>query len=192
MQNKINFMISKGFSSNGDIYCVGGGNTYLIKDKLKELGFRYSDLFGWYSDTQLPVPAPYQLYHFTFDEIYQWEEHHNTAFLFADSKQKIKNKLQIFQNTSQHIGEIGDRLIELPVILLKVFHFDKNKKLYIFKNKENKIIWKTSKSLAVTAGSKYLLTAVVAAHEIYRSEKTTRVIRSILQDENKNSSIYFF
>lgn len=191
MQDKINFMVSKGFSSQGDIYCVGGGNTYLIKDRLKELGFRFSDMFGWYSDTKLPVPAPYQLFHFTFDELFQWEEHHGRGFPYSDTKQKLKAISQVVRSESEYIGAVGQKIIDLPVELLKIYHYDSNKRLYIFKNNENKIIWRTNTLPIVSANSVMLLTGTVAAHETYRNEKVTRFTRCSLQSDNKNTSIYF-
>ena len=61
MNDKIQWMQDRGFSKDGKIFCVSGGNTFLIKDLLKEQGFKYSTLFGWHSDTEKPVPAPYSL-----------------------------------------------------------------------------------------------------------------------------------
>ena len=191
MQDKIKFMISKGFSSEGDIYCVGGGNTYLIKGKLKELGFKFSDILGWYSDTVLPVPAPYQLYHFTFDELYQWEEHHGRGFPYTDTKQKLKAITQVAKTESEYIGEVGQKVINLPVELIKIYHYDSTQRLYIFKNKENKIVWRTSTLPIISTNSTILLSGTIAAHETYRNEKITRFTRCSLQSDNENTSIYF-
>lgn len=78
-----------------DIYIVSGGNTYLIKDTLKATGFRYSKLWGWYSSEVLPVPAPYKLYHYTFDELYQWDENHQRAFPYYEMYEEIKKCIYI-------------------------------------------------------------------------------------------------
>ena len=77
------------------IYIVGGGKTYPIKEILKANGFRYSKLWGWYSCEILPVPAPYKLYHYTFDELYQWDEKHQRAFPYYEIYEQIKNIIYI-------------------------------------------------------------------------------------------------
>lgn len=77
------------------IYIVGGGKTYPIKETLKASGFRYSKLWGWYSCEILPVPAPYKLYHYTFDELYQWDEKYQRAFPYYEVYEEIKNIIYI-------------------------------------------------------------------------------------------------
>ena len=125
MKEKENWMIENGFSKDGKIYCVGGGNTYLIKDQLKNVGFRYSQLLGWFSDKPKDVPAPYYIVYFTFDELYQWEPQFNKAFLYKDAKEKIKTKLSFVQNDtkSEFIGEINERIYDLLVNFKKRFGF---------------------------------------------------------------------
>ena len=95
MTNKQKWLIQNGFSSNGIIYLVGGGNTYKIKDYLKSLGFRFSSQLGWYSDTLKPLPAPYYLVNVAFDDLFKWEEKFNQAFPHPDIKEKIKNIIYI-------------------------------------------------------------------------------------------------
>ena len=77
------------------IYIVGGGKTYPIKETLKANGFRYSKLWGWYSCEILPIPAPYKLYHYTFDELYQWDEKYKRAFPYYEVYEEIKNIIYI-------------------------------------------------------------------------------------------------
>lgn len=90
---KEEWMIAHGFSAAGDVYCVGGGNTYHIKDELKKSGFVYSRMLGWHSTKPIAVPAPYKLIHFTFDEICEWEPLFNRAFLYHHIKDLINKKI---------------------------------------------------------------------------------------------------
>ena len=91
--NKEEWMAAAGFSEMGEIYCVGGGNTFIIKDELKKLGFVYSRSLGWHTKEPIAVPAPYKLVHFTFDEIYKWEPRYQRAFLYDNIRNLIEEKL---------------------------------------------------------------------------------------------------
>ena len=51
---------------------------------------------------------------------------------------------------------------------------------YIFKNNENKIIWRTNTLPIVSANSVMLLTGTVAAHETYRNEKSYSFLQDVL------------
>lgn len=183
--NKETWMSLNGFDSE-DIYIVGGGNTYDIKDELKQNGFRYNSVLGWYSCDLKPIPAGYSLTHFTFDELYKWEPQFQKAFIYEDTKEKIKKCIYINKEkeitVSQHIGTIGERLYDIPVefqykkIVTAKYHYY----IYNFKAKTGTLVWLTKKDLNFEPNQKLLLTGTVVAHQNFSNNKTTKVNRCII------------
>lgn len=184
MKEKENWMIENGFSKDGKVYCVGGGNTYLIKDQLKNAGFRYNQLLGWFSDKPKDVPAPYYIVFFTFDELYQWESQFNKAFLYKDAKEKIKTKLSFVQNDtkSEFIGEINERVYDL-LVNFKNFKYIYPYYIYNFFLDDNKLVWVTKKQVALIPNQPVRITATIAAHEDFKGTKITRIKRCVIKSQ---------
>lgn len=186
MDNKSLWMHEQGFSKDGKIYCVAGGNTFLIKDVLKDYGFQYSPRFGWYCREEKQVPAPYYLVSFTFDELFLWEPQYQRAFPYSDIDQKIKNKLYINKenkNNFDFIGTVGEREYDLLVIfkkykIIKKEHYKYY--VYSFDYKGNRIIWSTKKWLNLSVGQEILLTGTVSAHSLVGNTKITKMNRCII------------
>ena len=66
---KAEWLEKNGFSADGLTYCIFGDDTYSIKEKLKQLGCRFSPLLKWHSPEPLDLPAGYGMISFTFDDI---------------------------------------------------------------------------------------------------------------------------
>ena len=82
---KTEWLEMNGFSEYGVTYLVLG-NSYPIKDDLKENGFKFSPLLRWHGDTNdfdLPEGCYYK--EFCFDEVFIWneEDHHCNADPFS-------------------------------------------------------------------------------------------------------------
>lgn len=180
---KEDFMTAMGFSKDGDVYIVGGGNTYIIKEELKQLGFKFSYVLGWHSVTKREVPAPYQLFHFTFDELYKWEPQFNKAFPYPDTADKLKNIKYINNENkkefSEFVGNEGDRLT-VPVIFSHM-QTCPGYYIYTFKNGCNIITWVTKKYVVFAKNKDYLLRASVVRHLIIGNTKTTKVNRCVIK-----------
>ena len=184
MTDKERWMRQNGFTSE-DIYIIGGGNTYNIKEELKKLGCRYSSLLGWYCGELIDVPAPYKLFHFAFDDLYKWEEKYGLAFPYPDIENKIKNIIYINKekktNASQFIGTQEERIFDLP-IKYKRRKQVKDFYIYTFKNNDNILIWTTKKNISLEEEQNYLLTCTIAAHQEVNGIKMTKVNRCILNE----------
>lgn len=184
MTNKQKWLVQNGFNSEGIIYLVGGGNTYEIKDYLKSLGFRYSSILGWHSDTSIPLPAPYHIVEVNFDTLYQWEEKFNRAFPYPDIEEKLKNIIYINKekktNASQFLGAVDERMYDIPVKFQRRKMINGNFYVYTFKNDVNVLIWTTKKDVQLSAETEYLLTATVAAHQDLNNTKITKITRCTL------------
>lgn len=190
MLNKEQCMQSYGFNNKGEIFCVSGGNTYEIKDILKLNGFNYSKLFGWYAGERHPVPAGYYLVKFAFDDIFEWSEKYQKAFLYKDSYKKIQEKLKYTkkENKSEYMGECGDRLKELAIeirnIQIKYNSYNKPYYIYTFVYNDNKLIWiTTSDTYKLDKGKRFLLDGTITAHYIYNNTKVTKLSRCILKPQ---------
>lgn len=184
MNSKEQTMMQMGFSKNGDLYIVGGGNTYDIKDELKAKGFKFSYSFGWHSPIKREVPAPYQLFHFTFDELYQWEDMFQKAFPYPDTAQKIKNIIYINNErdsvASEYVGAEGERTI-IPVTFVQMKTFP-NYYIYTFNNDGNVITWITKKYVVFDKTQTYLLRCSIVKHLEINGIKTTKVNRCVIKN----------
>ena len=184
MNSKQDYMTQIGFSKDGDIYIVGGGNTYVIKEQLKQLGFKFSYTFGWYSNVKREVPASYQLFHFTFDSLYKWEEQFNKAFPYPDTADKLKNIKYINNENkngfSEFVGNEGDRLT-IPVVFSHM-QTCPGYYIYTFKNGYNIITWVTKKHAIFIKNKDYLLRASIVKHLVIGDTKTTKVNRCVIKN----------
>ncbi len=180
MNEKVNWLINNGFSTDGKIYCVGGGNTFSIKDILKSEGFVYNPILNWYSDKPLPLPEPYFIFEMSFEELYEWDERFNRAFPYEDTKEKISNLARV-DDESEFIAEIGDR-VEIPVIYINRYKI-KGKYLYIFRNKNNIINWETTVELLPFPNQEKIIVGTVTEHSFYNDKKITNLNRCKIKED---------
>lgn len=185
MNEKTQWLLEHDFSDFGDIYCVGGGNTYLVKDELQDAGFKFSKLFGWHSGKQLPIPAGYKLIHFTFDELYEWDYERHRAFPYENIQTKILERINLYRpkDESEFIGEIDQRLYDLLVKIKKIKYFNYKYPYYIyyFDFQGNRLIWKTSKKYDFDIDTEIFLTGTIISHKEFSNIKFTEMKRCILK-----------
>ena len=71
-QNMKKWWSKNGIGEDGLIWCITG-DTYAIKDKLKEMGCRFSPILKWYSPVPLELPEEYKMISFSFFDLYEWQ-----------------------------------------------------------------------------------------------------------------------
>lgn len=164
------------------VYIVMGGNTYDIKDQLKEQGARFDKALGWYASHELAVPAGYQLITFSIDELYDWNAVSKRFQLKAAAEDLVKEAIE--KNTpeslSEYMGEVKERLRDLDAVVLSIVHFSRyygDSSIYTFKSGENVLVWMTSSSKDLEKGDHVLLTGTVKSHDIYKGVKQTKLTR---------------
>lgn len=186
MNEKLIWMLENGFSEEEDLYIVYGGNTYKIKEELKEKGYKFSPLFGWHSSSNIPISAPYKILHLTFNELYKWEDKFHKAFPIENIKTIINQKIvNEYKKTihSNFIGELKERII----ILVQCYNikYIKNKYpyyIYYFKdNQNNRLFWKTQTKLEIQYNKKYNLTGTIVGYHEFYNIKYTELKRCILK-----------
>jgi hypothetical protein len=163
------------------------GNSYPIKDELKDNGFKFSPLLRWHSENcnyELPQICFYKA--LNFYEFFTWDAESNSPFLREGAREAID---RIFnppeESNSTYVGEIGERLRDVPVVVRGIGGFDSAygyKWVYTFEDEEgNRYTWFTTSQQAVSVGTKLTMTGTIKAHVEYKGAETTQLTRCSLK-----------
>ena len=184
---KSEWLEANGFSDFGVTYLVLG-NSYPIKEDLKENGFKYSPLLRWHGDNDdLDLPADCSYYELRYEDIFIWDEASQTTFM----KEGVRNKLELIFNppvesNSQFVGEIGDRLRDIPMKVCNIGGFDSAygyKWVYTFEDIDGNVYsWFTTSQQAISIGMTCIVTGTIKAHVEYKSVFTTQLTRCIIKE----------
>lgn len=189
--NKKVFLKDFGYDvENPIVYIIGGGNTYEIKDTIKERGGRYNAVFGWFFTKNTEIPEGYTLLPIEFDEVYDWNPIVKKAFIKEEAKEKIDalKKAAMSVSESDYIGEIKERMRDLKVILTgarAVSSAYGTSILFTFEYNKNILVWFTScppDEKDAVVGKEYLLTGTVKDHKEYNGVKQTYLNRCKLKN----------
>lgn len=183
---KTEWLEANGFSEYGVTYLVLG-NSYPIKDKLKEAGFKFSTLLRWHCgncDFELPESCHYK--ELRYEDIFIWSEEDNVTFMKEGAREKIE---EIFnpkvEYHSDYVGEIGERLRNIKVSIRTIGGFDSAygyKWVYTFEDENgNLFTWFTTVQQAVSCDDVVSLTGTIKAHVEYKGARTTQLTRCKLE-----------
>ena len=184
---KQEWLKANGFSKEGKTYLVLG-NSYSIKDALKDAGFKYSPLLKWHGpEPNFELPEGCKYYHFDFDEIYVWDCAEGTAFLQNGGREMIEHIFNpVIQSNSQYVGLVGDRLRDIPVTVRNIAGYESMfgyKWIYTFEDESGNLYsWFTTSQQKVSIGMKKSLTGTVKNHSEYQKIPTTQLTRCVLKD----------
>jgi hypothetical protein len=176
-----------GFSEYGVTYLVLG-NSYPIKDTLKEEGFKFSPLLRWHADNcDFVLPEGCYYKELQFEDVFTWSEEENVAFMKEGAREKIE---EIFNPkvvyNSDYVGEIKERIRDIPVEVRAIGGFDSAygyKWVYTFIDEDgNLYTWFTTAQQTVTLGDRVILTGTVTAHVEYKGARTTQLNRCVLKE----------
>lgn len=172
------------FGEDNLTYCIFGENTYAIKDKLKELGCKFSPLLKWHSPIPLDLPAGYGMFAIALDDIGAWEDGN---FLYHENaKDFVERKFIEAEgpSLSEYVGELGERLRDLSVTYKSCHSFSGLYGLtyiHTFESGDNILVWMTAKELDFEKGQPLFLTGTVKEHSEYRGIKQTKLSRCIIK-----------
>ena len=183
---KAEWLEANGFSEDGVTYLVLG-NSYAIKDELKENGFKFSTLLRWHCgkcDFELPQGCFYKT--LNFYDLFTWDEEAKAAFMKDGAREKIEAIFNpVEESNSSYVGEIGERLRDIPVKVRNIGGFDSAygyKWVYTFEDEDgNRYTWFTTSQQAVSIGATANLTGTIKAHVEYRGAETTQLKNCILK-----------
>ncbi len=189
---KEEWLKSNGFSPiTEDTECVIG-DTFAIKDKLKQMGLIYSPVIGWHCAISVELPSGYSFTTIPFDLIYEWDGARGMAYYKEDAKE---NAQQIFSRIagpdhSQYIGKIGDKITcNHAFYLSSRGYYDARQKytyIHTFRNDDNILVWFTQSPLYFEKGASVSFSATVKGHQTYHGIQTTIIKQCRFKNLCKN------
>ena len=179
------FLESNGFGEDLNTYVVIG-NTYEIKDQLKEHGAKFNPALGWHFNFD---NKEYNCLKIGLDEVTYKDNLDRYCFIEYDKiKQVINSKLPKEESNSEYYGNEGDN-IDLTLSFSTRYryqarsynYYEDSTTKYIYKfidDLGNIFIWNTSSFLSdMVSGNKYQVKGVIKQHKEYKGDKQTILTR---------------
>lgn len=175
----------KGFNAEGNVYVVVG-DTYSIKDQLREAGAKWKPALNSWIFTE--DPTEFATVELTAEECLEfYEESGYVSWKSMDYKELIQSKIPKEDLVvSEYVGEIGDKL-DIEVTFNRLFTYERKayrgwgtERVGIYKfldDSGNILVWNTTAYPDVTEGAKYRITGTVAEHKEYNGDKQTVLSR---------------
>ena len=171
-----------GFSANGVTYIVMG-NSYKIKDGLKEIGFKFSPLLRWHGKTDVYVLPPDCYYHkLHYKDIFAWDEEKGVTFMKDGARDFLENLFNPPRaSKSEYQGQIGEKLTISNVEVSNVGGYASPYGytwVYTFRDgQDNEYTWFTTVNKALAVGMNFALSGTVKEFKEYKGVKTTVLTR---------------
>ena len=176
-----NWLANNGFDAEGYTYLLTGIDSYAIKDDLKNAGWKYNSFIRWHNAEAGDYAENAVKVH--------WSEFYSTTAWgdvnpLPDAQKKADAIIRGSEEEevpSEWIGEVGDKIKELPVTLIGVYGFEGRygySQVVKFKTEEgNLLTWFTAVNIPVSNGENCLLSGTIKKHDQYKDQKTTIVTR---------------
>ena len=172
------------FNENGITWIYAKADSFDVKDKLKDAGFKFNHSLLWHAAT---IPTGYEesCIEVSFNEIGEfsaWGEGHFNP----DAKKIIEDKIKKARpaSKSQWIGEEKDRIVDLPVVLVSIHGFETRygySQVVKFLNGDNIITWFTAVDIKFEPGDNILLSGTIKKLDEYKGEAQTIMTRCRLK-----------
>ena len=184
--NKKNLLGKWGYNVESPTIYLVIGNTYEIKDELKERGGRYNPALNWYFTDKV---EGYTLAEVPFDDVYEWRPMVKSLELKENAKE-IAAAARISampESKSEWIGTLKERMRDLAVVLTgarECSSYYGDSVLYTFEQGENRLSWFTTSvpKVEMVVGHSYLLTGTVKKFDERDGIKVTQLNRCILKE----------
>lgn len=180
-----------GFNSEGKTYLFLG-NTFEIKEQIKEVGGKFDRLLGWH------ISQPndeFQFLEISVEEVADeswWDGYDLSVEKCADLKsrcRKVYNEINgIQEKSSEWVGQVGDK-IEVELCYIHTASWENYgyggwlnhtsmTYLHTFKDGDGNIyIWKTGKVIEADYGTMIKFRATIKDHSEYKEVKQTVLTR---------------
>lgn len=177
-----NWLKQNGFDEDGNTYLIFG-NTYPIKDELKAAGCKFSKELKWHGPATVDVPEDCYVERIHWSDVYNWNEDFWNMHITTNGQSFLED---IFSKSTlgQYVGEIGERLRNIPVIFEKVVTFEGKygtAQVYRFNYEGAQLSWFTEVHKDLEEGAEYTLSGTVKEHKVYGNVKTTYLNRCIVK-----------
>lgn len=184
------------------LFVVVGGNTYEVKDALKEQGARYIKGLGWYFNEEqakeVKLEAPYELFQVkTTDVIEDFNPYgYGCPYIKDEWTKKIKDLCKEKKDTEEpaevadstfYEGEIGQRIRKIPVVLKssRIISTDwGSTNLYTFEDGTHIFVWFTQSDIGLCfgIGAELTLSGTIKDFKEYNDVKQTILSRCIIKE----------
>lgn len=190
--NKAALLEKFGFDpENPQVWLVGGGDTFAIKDELKTAGARFKPALGWYFNKETAVPEGYKLVAVAFDDLFDWNPIVKSIDLKDNAKEVADKAIATLNppSDSEYMGEIKERLRGLKATLENyrpIESYYGTSIIYTFKVDKNVVVWITSgKGLDsdIQIGDTVTITGTVKDHKEFRGVKQTILSRCLVKND---------
>lgn len=174
---KSEWLEKEGFNDNLTTFVVTG-DSYSIKEELKAAGFRFNNHLKWHRAT----PGEFPCIEIKAEEVLDFSAW-GTGSYHADAQKVVQDKLDALKpkSTSEWIGEKGDRITDLLVIVKNIHGYESRYgygRIYTFEDENSNIIkWFTSSNPQIDAGEQVLMSATIKELSEYKGEKQTIINR---------------
>lgn len=175
---KEKWLETNGFNENEETYIVFG-DSYSIKDELKDAGWKFSHQFLWHK----PDPAGYEdrVIKLNINEIIDYWYPSGLPAFKENANQIIKDKLNESLPHSESIYYEEDVFKDMLVTLVRKTGFYGAygwTNIYTFKSEENYVfVWFTSTEQDIEQGDSCFISGKVKERKTYNNEAQTIVTR---------------
>lgn len=188
IQTKSEWLANNGFNAEGTTFCIVGGNTFAIKDKLKQLGYKFNPLLKWHSPLKTDIPDGFQLVEVPFDAYYSFNDELGMACPHNDAEDKLTELFYKAEGRDlpEYYGSVGCRIYRKPAKFVSKRGFEGQfgwTNIYTFTIGNANLIWMTTKALndSFYVGQTIRLTGTIKKQEKYRGEKITYLSRCTVE-----------
>lgn len=176
MDNKRDWLEREGFNSDGTTF-VPVGETYSIKDKLKEAGFKYNMILGWHGPQVALVPCV----SIAASDIVTFDSKGH-GFYNSDAAALVRRQRRagLPPSKSEYYGEVGQKFSKVEAIYERSAGFDSRfgyTYVHRFKIGDNLLIWMTAASISLEKNTPIYLSGTIKNHREYEDEKQTQILR---------------
>lgn len=163
---------------NGYVIVVYG-DTYSVKEELKEAGAHFNRALGWYFSDEISVPVKFLTQ--TIKITWEMVSREGRIMSEIDVKEIVTNAIPKVESPSEYQGKVGERLRDLN---LEVTRFWDGGGYYVHTMEDafgNVYTWMTS-ARALEQGTWVRMDATVKKHEEYKGVKQTHLSRPSIKE----------
>lgn len=162
--------------TNGFVIAILG-NTYEIKDELKEAGAKYTSGLGWHFDSNEKVPVKYA----DRTRKIMWEDASVDGKI--KSAEELKRLVAVVSpiNDSVHMYTVGERVRNLTLKVYKVWEGPDYTMHTLIDDNNNVFMWTTS-SRTLPLNAKVTMDVTIKKHTEYKGIKQTILTRPRIKE----------
>lgn len=184
---KRNWLEYNNFDENGNTFIVLG-DSYSIKDKLKSLGFKYSNYIKWHCAT-FSDDWDFMVKQVNVNDFYHWVPGVKGYLISEEGKSKLKMIYAEAPSKEELVGNIGER-ISVEVSFIGRRAIDSNwgaASLFMFDTLDHqRLIWNTTTCPIVPNADTFMLTATVKKIGFDSTgHKVTYITRAKMEEPNE-------